>query len=148
MKPRAPQVAISLLFGLLASLPVAHAQPVVTVQSSPPTTTTQTPPAAPPDQKAYDEARRIKDPAKIIEALEKVTKDYPERFVAFQARNDVLDSLIKNFPDQKQRIRAAAEKILEPNQGIFISGGSYLTVPSRLVEAGLFLDWAEELIKK
>ncbi len=148
MKPRAPQVAVSLLFCLLASLPVAYAQPVITVQSGPPTTTTQTPPAAPPDQKAYDEARRIKDPQKKIDALEKVIKDFPDRFVAFQARNDVLDTLIKNFPDQKQRIRAAAEKILEPNQGIFISGGSYLTVASKLLEAGLFLDWAEELIKK
>jgi tetratricopeptide (TPR) repeat protein len=148
MKPWAAEVAVSLLFCLLASLPAAHAQPVIAVQSGPPTTTTQTPPAAPPDQKAYDEARRIKDPQKKIDALEKVIKDFPDRFVAFQSRNDVLDVLIKNFPDQKQRIRAAAEKILEPNQGIFISGGSYLTVASKLMEAGLFLDWAEELIKK
>src|SRR6266404_3491798 len=149
MKPRVPQVAMSLLFCLLTSVPAARGQRVITTPPAGPTATpAPTPPATPPDQKAYDEARRIKDPAKKIEALEKVTKDYPDRFVAFQARNDVLDALIKNFPDQKDRIRAAAEKILEPNQGIFISGGSYLTVASRLMEAGLFLDWAEELIKK
>jgi len=148
MKPRAPQVAISMLFCLLISFPVAHAQQVITIPAGTPKTTPPTPPAAPPDQKAYDEARRLRDPQKKIEALEKVIKDYPDRFVAFQARNEILDALIKNFPEQKERIRAAAEKILEPNQGIIISGGSYLTVASRLMEAGLFLDWAEELIKK
>jgi len=149
MKTRVPQVAISLLFCLLISVPAARGQQIITtVPAGTPTTTPPTLPPAPPDQKAYDEARRIKDPQKRIEALEKITKDYPDHFVAFQARNDLLDALIKNFPDQKERIHAAAEKILEPNQGIVISGGTYLTVASRLLEAGLFLDWAEELIHK
>jgi tetratricopeptide (TPR) repeat protein len=131
-----------------------HAQQVIPVPSgspttTPPATTTPAPPAIPLDQKAYDEARRIKDPQKKIEALEKVNKDYPDRFVAYQSRNDVLDALIKNFPNQKERIRAAAEKVLEPNQGIVIGGvGPYLTVAAKLMDAGLFLDWAEELINK
>ena len=73
MKPKAPQVAISLLFCLLVSL-ATHAQQVVTIPPGLPATT-PTPPAIPPDQKAYDEARRVKDPAKKIEALEKVAKD-------------------------------------------------------------------------
>ncbi|HMJ26633.1 MAG TPA: tetratricopeptide repeat protein [Pyrinomonadaceae bacterium] len=152
MKQRVPYFATSLLFCLLTSVPVMHAQQVNPVPSGSPTTTpptTPAPPAIPPDQKAYDEARRIKDPQKKIEALEKVNKDYPDRFVAYQSRNDVLDVLIKSFPDQKERIRAAAEKILDPNQIIVIGGGGpYLTVASKLMDAGLFLDWAEELTKK
>jgi tetratricopeptide (TPR) repeat protein len=146
MKTRTPPIAISLLFCLLISLP-AHAQQVVTLPAAPPATT-PTPPAIPPEQKAYDEARRIKEPQKKIEALEKVIKDYPERFVVFQARNELLDALIKNFPGQKERIHTVAEKILEPNQAFFVSGGTYLIVASKLLEAGLFLDWAEELISK
>jgi tetratricopeptide (TPR) repeat protein len=147
MKVRTPLVATSLLFCLLIPLPAAHAQQVVTVPAGPPATTL-TVPAVPPEQKAYDEARRIKEPQKKIEALEKVIKDYPERFVVFQARNDLLDALIKSFPDQKDRIHSVAEKILEPNQAFFVSGGTYLIVVSKLLEAGLFLDWAEELINK
>jgi tetratricopeptide (TPR) repeat protein len=147
MKTRAPQIAISFWCCLLISL-ATHAQQVVTIPPRPPATT-PTPPAIPPEQKAYDEARRIKEPQKKIEALEKVIKDYPERFVAFQARNDVLDALIKNFPDQKERIHVAAEKILEPPPGIVFSASvTDLMVASKLMEAGLFLDWAEELIKK
>src|SRR2546421_11583916 len=65
-------------------------------------------PTPPPQQKAYDEARRIKEPEKKIAALEKVTKDFPEGFVVMQARSEVLDTLVKNFPTQTDRIRAAA----------------------------------------
>src|SRR6266481_7539709 len=139
MKTRTPLVATSLLFCLLISL-ATHAQQVVTIPAGPPATT-PTPPPIPPEQKAYDEARRIKEPQKKIEALEKVIKDYPERFVAFQARNEILDALIKNFPDQKEHIHTAAEKILEPTQGVVFSNSfTTLTVASKLMEAGLFLD--------
>src|SRR6266403_1086819 len=150
MKTRTSLNAVVLLFCLLISLPTAHAQQIATVPAGPPAKTpTVIPPAVPPEQKAFDEARRIKEPQKKIEALEKVIKDYPERFVAFQARNEILDALIKNFPDQKERIHTAAEKILEPTQGVVFSNNlTTLMVASKLMEAGLFLDWAEELIKK
>jgi tetratricopeptide (TPR) repeat protein len=149
MKFKAPMVSIGLCFCLSISFLVARAQQIVTVPAGPPTQTVPTAPAMPPDQKAYDEARRIKEPQKKIEALEKVTRDFPDRFSAYQARFDVLDTLIKNFPDQKDRIRAAAQKIIEPNQGIVIAGGNnYLSVASRLMEAGVLLDWAEELARK
>jgi len=150
MKTRTSLNAVGLLFCLLISLPTAQAQQIATVPAGPPAKTpTVILPAVPPEQKAFDEARRIKEPQKKIEALEKVIKDYPERFVAFQARNEILDALIKNFPDQKERIHTAAEKILEPTQGVVFSNSfTTLTVASKLMEAGLFLDWAEELIKK
>src|SRR6185503_9418466 len=108
------------------------------------------PPATPPDQKAYDEARRIKDPQKKLDALEKIIKDFPDRFAGFQARNDVLDLLIRYFPGQTDKIRAAAERYIAPMQGIVVSstGSAYVTVAVKLMDAGIMLDWAEELAKK
>ena len=151
MKRLKPQRIFYLTAILLGCFLAARAQQAVTVQAPPPA---PSPSAAPiptpvPDQRAYDEARRIKDPQKKIEALEKVIKDYPERFSAYQARNDVLDVLIKNFPSQTDRIRAAAERYLQPMNFITIGGGSNsVTVALKLMDAGIMLDWAEELAKK
>jgi len=106
-------------------------------------------PAQPPDSKAYDEARRIRDPQKKIDALEKVLKDYPDGFPAFQARSDVIDVLIKNFPTLTDRIRAAVERYLRPMNFITIGGGNnHVTVAVKLMDAGILLEWAEELAKK
>jgi tetratricopeptide (TPR) repeat protein len=157
MKFKALQLLTCLSFCLLLSFSVTRGQVVTVTQA--PATPAATPGATPaatapapvmaPDQKAYDEARRVKDPRKRIEALEKVITDFPDRFGAFQARNDVLDILIKNFPNEKDQIRAAAEKILQPNPGIVVVGASsYVTVATKLMDAGMFLDWAEELAKK
>jgi tetratricopeptide (TPR) repeat protein len=129
---------------------VARSQPAT---SSPSPTQSPAPvalPTPPPQQKAYDEARRIKEPEKKIEALEKVLKDFPEGgVVVMQARGDVLDTLIKNSPTQTDRIRAAAERYLQPVPGLFITGPPFqLSVASKLMDAGILLDWAEELTKK
>ena len=153
MKFRIPQTTACLIVLLLSCFVVTRSQQVVTV-SSPTPSPTQPPapialPTPAPDQKAYDEARRIKDPQKRIEALEKVVKDFPDKFAAFQARNDVLDAYIKNFPTQTDKIRAAAEKIFEPSKPSPLSlGSSYMNVATRLMDAGLMLDWAEELSTK
>ena len=153
MKFRIPQTTACLIVLLLSCFVVTRSQQVVTV-SSPTPSPTQPPapialPTPAPDQKAYDEARRIKDPQKRIEALEKVVKDFPDKFAAFQARNDVLDAYIKNFPTQTDKIRAAAEKIFEPSKPSPLSlGSSYMNVATRLMDAGLMLGWAEELSTK
>lgn len=151
MKLRAPKVAISLLLCVLTSAPLALAQqPVITVVA-PPGQQPQTVSAPPirPDQKAYDDARRTKDPQKKIEALEKVITDFPESFYRSQARLEILDALLKSFPDQKDRIHLAVEKIIEPSQGnITFRGSNYRTVATKLLNAGIFLEWAEELAKK
>lgn len=147
-----PRFLFGLIF-LFGCFMNASAQPTVPVpKTSPSATPTPAPavaPTLPPDQKAYDEARRIKDPEKKIEALEKVAKDFPERFTAFQARNDVLDTLIKNFPTQTARIRAAAERYLSPQAVVVVVASSnYVTVATKLMDAGIMLDWAEELAMK
>ena len=127
-----------------------HAQQVITTQSPSAATPSATapPPVIPPDQKAYDEARRIKDPQKKIEALEKVINDFPNGFIGSQARYDVLDTTIKSFPTQTDKIRAAAENIFEPYKNIPTAlSSSYLTVALRLMDASVLLDWAEELAR-
>jgi len=151
MKPKSPRFFLALImfaFGLFAT---AQAQTAVTTPSPSPSAT-PTPVitvSTPPDQKAYDEARRIKDPEKKIEALEKMTRDFPDRFTTVQARNEILDTLIKNFPTQIDRIRAAANRYLTPTPGVVVIGSfNYITVATKLMEAGLMLDWAEELAKK
>src|SRR2546429_931936 len=153
MKFKIPHNMAGLIVLLLSCFVVTRSQQVVTV-SAPPPSPTQSPapialPTPAPDQKAYDEARRIKDPQKRIEALEKVVKDFPDKFAAFQARNDVLDAYIKNFPTQTDKIRVAAEKIFEPSKASPLAlGSSYMNVATRLMDAGLMLDWAEELSTK
>jgi tetratricopeptide (TPR) repeat protein len=148
-------IVIALVFSVArsqsaTSSPSPTQSPAATSSPSP----TQSPaatalPTPAPEQKAYDEARRIKEPEKKIEALEKVAKDFSDRFIAIQARGEVLDTLIKNFPAQTDRIRAAAEHYLQPVPGLFITGPPFqLTVANKLMDAGLLLDWAEELAKK
>ncbi|HEX9628520.1 MAG TPA: hypothetical protein VF961_00755, partial [Pyrinomonadaceae bacterium] len=65
MKARTPQISLSLSLVLLSSLAVT-AQQIATVPARPSTQAPPIVPAVPPDQKAYDEARRIKDPQKKI----------------------------------------------------------------------------------
>ena len=153
MKFRIPQSTACLIVVLLSCFVVTRSQQVMTVAAPPPSPTQSPAPVAlptpAPDQKAYDEARRIKDPQKKIEALEKVVKDFPDKFAAFQARNDVLDVYVKSFPTQTDKIRAAAEKIFEPSKASPLAlGSSYMNVATRLMDAGLMLDWAEELSTK
>ena len=151
MKPKSPRIFLTLVtvvFGCFVSTQAqtAATKPSPSPAASPTSVVTVSPPA---DQKAYDEARRIKDPEKKIEALEKLVKDFPDRFTAFQARNDILDTLIKNFPTQTDRIKAAAERYLAPTPGLVVIGSSnYITVAAKLMEAGLMLDWAAELAVK
>src|SRR5213080_4090631 len=153
MRFRIPQITACLVVLLLSCFVVTRSQQVAPV-ASPTPSPAQSPapvtlPAPAPEQKAYDEARRIKDPQKKIEALEKVVKDFPDKVAAFQARNDVLDAYIKNFPAQTDKIRAAAEKIFEPSKPSPLAlGSSYMNVATKLMDAGLMLDWAQELSTK
>jgi len=151
MKNRFAETALAVL-GLLFVSFVTPAQTVVTTtqNNAPPSSSPAAAAPTPlPEQKAYDEARRIKDPQKKIDALDKVIKDYPEKVQASMARSESLDAYIKNFPTQTDKIRAAAERIFEPIKSIPVAlGSNYLSVATRLMDAGVMLDWAEELATK
>ena len=149
MNPKSPRIFFAVITFAFGCFAVTQAQTVATTPSPSPAASPIAAPSPGPDQKAYDEARRVKDPQKKIEALEKIIKDFPERFTAFQARNDILDTVIKNFPTQTDRIKAAAERYLTPTPGFgVVSSSNYITVAAKLMEAGLMLDWAEELARK
>src|ERR1043166_1559228 len=107
MKPSATKFLFCLIL-IAFTFSLARSQPATAKASPSPTPAPVALPTPPPEQKAYDEARRIKEPEKKIEALEKVAKDF-QGFVVMQARSEIFDTLIKNFPAQTDRIRAAAE---------------------------------------
>jgi thiol-disulfide isomerase/thioredoxin len=65
-------------------------------------------PETPPDSKAYQEANKIADPEKKIEALEKFKHDFPESQMQDAADESILSTLVKKLPDQTARIRRQA----------------------------------------
>src|SRR6185436_2041351 len=73
----------------------------------------QTAPAMPPDRKAFTDATKIKEPDKKIEALQKVIADFPKSQIAASAHQVIFETLVKNYPDQKDKILASADKAIE-----------------------------------
>jgi hypothetical protein len=71
--------------------------------------TTPATPETPPDEKAYNEAGKIADPAKKIAALEKLKKDFPDSSYISTATSQILDTLVQKLPEQTGRIRKAAK---------------------------------------
>ena len=150
MKPTLRTVSIILMLGLmLGGLSVnwqstAHAQAQA---QNPPPSTSPTPPPMPPDLKAYQDANRISDPQKKVEALEKVIADFPKSSNIYNVHQAIMNTLIKKMPDQKDRILMHAEKFIEtiPEAG---KSFAYSNVVNALVEANIALDKAEEFATK
>src|SRR5881397_2291434 len=105
---------------LLLVLTGANAQDTTTAPASqtPATSTAQPkaaageeakPPAreAPPDMKALNEAEKITDPAKRVEALEKLKKDFPNSTASSIADGLILNTLAK-MPNQSAKVRQLA----------------------------------------
>jgi tetratricopeptide (TPR) repeat protein len=108
----------------------------------------QTPTAIPPDRKALTDATKIKEPDKKIEALEKVIADFPKSQQAvYSAHQAIFETLVKSYPDQKERILASANKAIDTAPE-FIRAFLCSSLANRLLEAGIMLDDAEGFIKK
>src|SRR6267378_1013148 len=74
----------------------------------------QTPTAVPPERKALTDAGKIKEPDKKIEALEKVIADFPKSQQAvYSAHQAIFETLVKSYPDQRDRILASANKAID-----------------------------------
>src|ERR1017187_3611460 len=94
------RTVLSALFLALA-IPAANAQTSEPDKAAPPagqsTSGTSAPAASgremPPDTKAYQDATRITDPAKKIEALEKFKKDFPNSTSITAANVNILSTL-------------------------------------------------------
>ena len=117
------------LFLLLASAVIVSAQPQ--------------PQALPPDRKAYSEANRIKEPDKKIEAMEKFMADFPKSSSVSSAHQAIFETLVKSYPDQKDKILANANKMIEKSPE-FQRPFLYDLVANRLFDAGVLLDEAEK----
>ena len=100
-------VCLSLLLVLAAAqdkvaAPAAPPKPDAGDQAKPPERET------PPEIKAFNEANKITDPAKKIEALEKLKKDFPDSG-ANMADTAIFNTLTSKMPEQIVRIRETAK---------------------------------------
>ncbi|HEY7547841.1 MAG TPA: tetratricopeptide repeat protein, partial [Blastocatellia bacterium] len=106
-------------------------------------------PQPPPEYMAFSRANQISDPEKRIEALEKVLADFPkaEPFVISMIHQAIFSSVVKAWPDQKDKILAQAQKYLDatPENN---RGSAYNSVASILLGAGIMLDEARGFIEK
>ena len=146
MKPTVRTVSIILMLGLMLGGLSVTWQPSAQAQAQgggAPAANQPTPPPMPPDVKAYSDANRISDPQKKVEALEKFVADFPRSSSVYVAHQNAMNALIKNTPDQKDRILKHAEKFIEtiPEAGRSFAYGQ---AANALVEAGLWLEKAEE----
>ncbi|MEP7274415.1 MAG: hypothetical protein ABI882_23185 [Acidobacteriota bacterium] len=104
-------------------------------------------PAIPADRKAFNDANKIAEPEKKIEAFEKFVTDFPDSFAISQANQIVLTTMVKAWPDQQDRILAHAKKTIATAQDP-LKGSVYNFVVSTLVEGGILLDRAEEMARE
>ena len=150
MKPIVRTVSIILMLGLMLGGLSVTWQPSAQAQAQgggAPAANQPTPPPMPPDVKAYNDANRISDPQKKIEAMEKFLVDFPKSGGVSSAHQAIMNTLIKNMPDQKDRILMAMEKYFEPTPEAN-RGFAYGQVANALVEANILLEKAEELANK
>ncbi len=118
----------------------------VPAQSPPPAPRPAATPSMPSDRKAYTDALRVTDPQKKIEALEKYISDFPDSFGIGGAQQQILATLVKNWPDQLDRIFAQAKRTIASAQEQ-LKGTTYTTVVGTLLEGGILLDKAEEFAR-
>ncbi|MEP6872000.1 MAG: hypothetical protein ABI939_09145 [Anaerolineaceae bacterium] len=117
---------------ILTSLCFALALSGAMAQTAPPANPSATTPAAaqppkpaggddakpavretPADQKAYMDVLKISDAEKKIEAYEKFRKDFPDSQFASGVDSGILQTLIQKMPDQKPRIKKAAQAMYD-----------------------------------
>lgn len=97
------------------------------------------------DQKNLNDAMRIKDPQKRIAALEAaIPKMSPQGVFGMMGALALVENLAKHMPAQTDRIRGEIVKILESRGGPHV----YLAAARKLLDAGIMLDYAEELSRK
>jgi thiol-disulfide isomerase/thioredoxin len=101
----------------------------------------------PPDQKAYSDAVRTTDATKKIEALEKFKADFPKSDMRSGADSTILSTLVKKFPEQKDRILKQA-KAMYVGAEARNKGSVANDIATEFVDAGLFLKEADSYAKK
>ena len=136
-------LTLSLIIAWLAT----SAHPGVGAQTlAPPPPPTQATLSLSPERKAYTDANRLSDPQKKIEALEKFLVDFPKSSMLYSAHGSLMSALIKNQPEQRDKILLHAQKSID-GAPEFIRKVVCNGVATELIEAGM-LDKAEEFAAK
>ncbi|HUA64005.1 MAG TPA: hypothetical protein VML19_34995 [Verrucomicrobiae bacterium] len=138
----------TLLAALFLSLTAvgANAQDTEPPATPPAQEKPSTPPAqreTPPDLKAYQDASKITDPEKKIEALEKFKKDFPNSPQASLANAAVLTTLAQKLPKQETRIRLAAQAMYD-GAALKDKGRTSGQIATTLLDAGILLEDAQK----
>ena len=142
--PRRTSVVLTLVLGFVVfSLPASiatEAAPQVTVSGPPAGTPPQTPPRPPepapptPDTKAFNDANRLTDPDKKVDALRAFVMDFPDSARKTAAHQAIFDTLVKSRPGERDKILEHAQAIIDSTPET-IRASSYSRVATRLVEA-------------
>ena len=96
-----------------------------------------------PDQKAFQDANKITDPEKKIEAMEKFKKDFPTSPMVASASSNILSTLVQKLPRQESRIRAAAQTMYD-GAGEKDKGRVAGQIASTLLEGEMLLEDAQK----
>ncbi len=150
------------LSALCFSLAISGANAQTTPPAPPPPPAAQPPVGeAPPDQKAYMDVMKVTDPEKKIEAFEKFRKDFPQSMFASGVDSSILGTLIQKMPDQKARIKKAAQAMYAAStakdkaaskQNIVVTmaarGATANRIADQLLSGGMLLKEAEGYAKK
>jgi len=108
-----------------------------------PATTAPAKPETPPDLKAFQEANKITDPEKKIEALEKFKKDFPNSASVTSADTSILSTLVQKMPGQETRIRVAAQTAYD-DASMKEKGRTSVRIAQALLEGRLLLEDAQK----
>jgi tetratricopeptide (TPR) repeat protein len=101
----------------------------------------------PPERKALNEATKISDPDKKIEALRKVVEDFPKSSVAESANFAIFTTLVTEMKDTGKKVLEQAKLLAEA--GTDNSRGSqYTRLASTLLAQDLLLQDAEAFALK
>jgi thiol-disulfide isomerase/thioredoxin len=150
MKLRTVLSAILLSFAISA----ANAQTNEPDKAAPPADQAKPAPAAqaparetPPDTKAFQEANRITEPAKKIEALEKFKKDFPNSTSLISANTNILSTMASKMPDQTARIQKFAKATYQGAKDKKEKGSLAGQIADTLLSNNLLLKDAEKYAK-
>lgn len=152
--PRRTSVVLMLVLGFVVlSLPASsttEAAPQATVGGPPASTPPQTPPRppvtpppTPPDVKEFNDANRLTDPEKKVEALVAFIDKNPDSSRKTAAHQSIFDTLVKSRPGERDKILEHARAIIDSTPET-IRASSYSRIATRLVEANIMLEDAEK----
>lgn len=133
------------MFTLMVALPLSVWSQPAAPKPEPPKADAAKPPEMPADVKALVAARSIKEPQKKIEALEKMIADHPKSGQVESARYEILTAILKEWPDQKDRILAQGRQIIDAGKDDTRRAALKVGVAQRLLDAGVLLGDAERL---